>query len=82
MKLVAQRSSELLRGSDAVAYERFVRSVEETYGVSIALQKTLGPDNRPAAIDGVISAETDAPGWHWTFRSDQNEIRCGLRFAG
>jgi len=83
VNLVAQRSSEFLSSPELAVqdYERFVRSVEETYGVSIAVQQTLGPDNRPAAIDGVISPDGSAPGWQWTFRSDHNETRCALRFA-
>lgn len=83
VNLVAQRSSEFLNSpnSEVQDYERFVRSIEETYGVSIAVQRTLGPDNRPAAIDGVISPDGSAPGWQWTFRTDHHETRCALRFA-
>jgi hypothetical protein len=83
VKLVAERSSALLRAADHgdADYDSFVRTVEQTYGVHIAVQKTLGPDNRPAVIDGIISLDDSAAGCQWTFRSDENETRCAMRFG-
>lgn len=83
VNLVAQRSSALLAEPEGEAeYEHWVRSLEATYGVSIAVQTTMGPDNRPSAIDGVISSAVGLPsGYEWAFRSDRHETRCCLRMA-
>jgi hypothetical protein len=81
VNMLAERSSSLL-GETELSDDQsmWLRSVEETYGVSIQLETTLGPDNRPAAIDGVISSEDQLPaGFQWAFRIDRHETRCCLR---
>ncbi|MEZ4448695.1 MAG: hypothetical protein R3B09_04380 [Nannocystaceae bacterium] len=82
INMVAQRSSALLGAPEGVGeYESWVRSLEATYGVSIAVQTTMGPDNRPSAIDGVISSHAAPTGYEWAFRIDRHETRCCLRMA-
>lgn len=81
VKLLSERSANLLDApglSDDQSL--WLRSLEETYGVCIELHTTLGPDNRPSAIDGVISGEGELPpGFQWAFRIDRHETRCCLR---
>ncbi|MEZ4385901.1 MAG: hypothetical protein R3A79_31570 [Nannocystaceae bacterium] len=81
VKLLAERSANLLDGPDLSDDQSlWLRSLEKTYGVCIEMHTTLGPDNRPSAIDGVISGEDHLPpGFQWAFRIDRHETRCCLR---
>ncbi len=93
VNMLAERSATLL-GAPQLSDDQsiWLRSVEETYGVIIQLETTMGPDNRPAAIDGTIynegsnegsgkgSGEGQLPeGFQWAFRIDRHETRCCLR---
>jgi hypothetical protein len=68
VNLVAKRSSLLLDGGTAGSqeYMRWVRSLEQDFGVRIEVRTIMGADNRPAAIGGTISsaasAESSGPG--------------------
>ncbi len=81
VNMLAERSSSLLCETQLSDDQSlWLRSLEEAYGVSIQLETTLGPDNRPAAIDGVIFSEDQLPsGFQWAFRIDRHETRCCLR---
>ena len=87
VNLVAQRSSLLLEGSDSGSqeYMRWVRSLEEDFGVRIEVRTIMGPDNRPAAIGGTIQAVD--PGCRvpsdcqLAFTVDGDETRCSLRYS-
>lgn len=58
VNLVAKRSSLLLYGGAAGSqeYMRWVRSLEQDFGVRIEVRTIMGADNRPAAIGGTISS--------------------------
>jgi hypothetical protein len=58
VNLVAKRSSLLLDGGPAGSqeYMRWVRSLEQDFGVRIEVRTIMGADNRPAAIGGTISS--------------------------
>ena len=58
VNLVAKRSSLLLDGGVAGSqeYMRWVRSLEQDFGVRIEVRTIMGPDNRPSAIGGTISS--------------------------
>jgi len=88
VNMLAERSATLLGSLDLSGcarddngdHDRWLRSVEETYGVSIQLETMMGPDNRPSAIDGIISSADQLPaGFEWAFRIDRHETRCCLR---
>jgi len=83
VNMLAERRSSLLDETElSDDQSMWLRSVEETYGVSIQLETTMGPDNRPEAIDGVISSRDQLPataGFQWAFRIDRHETRCCLR---
>lgn len=81
VNMLAERSATLL-GAPRLSDDQsiWLRSVEQTYGVTIQLETTMGPDNRPAAIDGTISGTGQLPeGFQWAFRIDRHETRCCLR---
>ena len=74
-------ADERLQGRDLrEQHAQWLRSLEEDYGVSIQLETMMGPDNRPSAIDGIISSDDALPaGFQWAFRIDRHETRCCLR---
>lgn len=82
VNLLAQRGSVLLDGDTAgsQAYMRWVRSLEESFGVSIEVRTVLGPEGRPAAIGGTICG-ADRPDRSLTFTVDGDETRCALRYT-
>ncbi len=63
VNLVAKRSSLLLDGGVAGSqeYMRWVRSLEQDFGVRIEVRTIMGPDNRPSAIGGTISSASPTP---------------------
>ncbi|HFE44648.1 MAG TPA: hypothetical protein ENJ18_04020 [Nannocystis exedens] len=88
VNMLAERSATLLDAPQLSDDQSlWLRSVEKTYGVIIELETTMGPDNRPAAIDGTISGRTSEQpsgrqlpeGFQWAFRIDRHETRCCLR---
>ena len=64
VNLVAKRSSLLLDGGPAGSqeYMRWVRSLEQDFGVRIEVRTIMGADNRPAAIGGTISSAASSAG--------------------
>lgn len=79
VRMLAERGSALLAGPQPDdTYSSWVRSLEETYGVVIKVETTMGPDNRPSSIDGVIVGDVPS-GFEWAFRVDRHETRFGLR---
>jgi len=95
VNLVAKRSSLLLDGGVAGSqeYMRWVRSLEQDFGVRIEVRTIMGPDNRPSAIGGTISSATPStptPSTRSTampsdcqlaFTVDGDETRCALRYC-
>lgn len=79
--LLAQRGSVLLAGdlAGSQAYMRWVRSLEESLGVTIEVETVFGPEGRPAAIGGTICG-ADRPDRRVTFTVDGEETRCALRY--
>ena len=96
VNLVAKRSSLLLDGGTAGSqeYMRWVRSLEQDFGVRIEVQTIMGPDNRPSAIGGTISSaptsdptpivrgsETVPTDCQLAFTVDGDETRCAVRYC-
>lgn len=98
VNLVAKRSSLLLDGGAAGSqeYMRWVRSLEQDFGVRIEVRTIMGPDNRPSAIGGTISSATPSPSalppaarrldampsdCQLAFTVDGDETRCALRYC-
>lgn len=97
VNLVAKRSSLLLDGGVAGSqeYMRWVRSLEQDFGVRIEVRTIMGPDNRPSAIGGTISSVASpsaaSPSAHrldampsdcqLAFTVDGDETRCALRYC-
>jgi len=96
VNLVAKRSSLLLVGGAAGSqeYMRWVRSLEQDFGVRIEVQTIMGPDNRPSAIGGTISpissaepgpvvrgGETVPTDCQLAFTVDGHETRCAVRYC-
>ena len=96
VNLVAKRSSLLLDGGAAGSqeYMRWVRSLEQDFGVRIEVRTIMGPDNRPSAIGGTISpAVASGPGptvvcgetvptdCQLAFTVDGHETRCAVRYC-
>ena len=63
LNMVAKRSSMLLDGgvTGSQEYMRWVRSLEQDFGVRIEVRTIMGPDNRPSAIGGTISSAASPP---------------------
>lgn len=82
VNLLAQRSSTLIDGGveGSREYMTWVRSLEETFGVSIEVQTVMGPEGRPAAVGGTICGSS-MPNCRLTFRVDGEETRCALRYT-
>lgn len=99
VNLVAKRSSLLLGGGVAGSqeYMRWVRSLEQDFGVRIEVRTIMGPDNRPSAIGGTISSATPPASGsspptarrldampsdcQLAFTVDGDETRCALRYC-
>ena len=82
VNLIAQRSSALLtREVDCSQdYMSWVRSLEETFGVSIEVKTVMDPEGRPASIGGTIR-ESERPDCRVIFTVDGEETRCALRYT-
>lgn len=82
VNLIAQRSSVLLTrdASSSHDYMTWVRSLEQTFGVSIEVQTVMDPEGRPAAIGGTI-CESARPDCRLIFTVDGDETRCALRYT-
>lgn len=81
---VAARSSLLIGASDSArcSFWSWVRSLEESSGVSIHVETIMGPDNRPSAVDGVISGRGDSTArCRMAFTVTADETRCALRYS-
>ena len=61
------------------AFGTWVRSIEESHGVSIEFETVMGPDNRPSAAVGFIR-NTAHTTWGMAFTVDSDETRCALRY--
>ncbi len=97
VNLVAKRSSLLLDGNatGSQEYMRWVRSLEQDFGVRIEVRTIMGADNRPAAIGGTISSVPSAcaeppaargldampSDCQLAFMVDGDETRCALRYC-
>ena len=83
VNLVAQRSSLLLGGTSAGSqeYMRWVRSLEEDFGVRIEVRPTMGPDNRPSAVGGTICSGAMPADCQIAFTVDGDETRCAVRYC-
>lgn len=82
VNLIAQRSSVLLTRDAASSqdYMVWVRSLEETFGVSIEVKTVMDPEGRPASIGGTIR-ENERPDCRLIFTVDGDETRCALRYT-
>lgn len=82
VNLIAQRSSVLLARDAASSqdYLAWVRSLEETFGVSIEVNTVMDPEGRPASIGGTIR-ESERPDCRLIFTVDGEETRCALRYT-
>ena len=97
VNMVAKRSSMLLDGgvTGSQEYMRWVRSLEQDFGVRIEVRTIMGADNRPAAIGGTISSVPSAcaeppaargldampSDCQRAFTVDGDETRCALRYC-
>ncbi|MCA9716485.1 MAG: hypothetical protein KC468_17570 [Myxococcales bacterium] len=80
---VAERSSLLLGASEKArcSFWSWVRSLEESFGVSIHVETIMGPDNRPSAVGGVISGRDRSSRCRMAFTVNAEETRFALQYV-